>query len=158
MDDLIVRPARPAEAPLLSQLAFESKAHWGYDAEFMRACREELTISEEELDREPSHVAEIAGQAVGFYALAHLNEEEIELEYLFVDPRVIGQGIGRCLLEHAKQIAAELGYRDLVIVGDPHAEGFYVRLGARRVGTKPSASIPGRRLPLFELALARKDT
>lgn len=57
--DPIIRPASRAEASLLSQLAFESKAYWGYDADFMVACREELTVTEEELDREPSYVAEV---------------------------------------------------------------------------------------------------
>jgi len=34
---------------LLSNLAFRSKAHWGYSDEFMAACRDELTYSSEKI-------------------------------------------------------------------------------------------------------------
>ena len=37
MATLSIREARPDEAELLSELAFRSKAHWGYDAEFLEA-------------------------------------------------------------------------------------------------------------------------
>ena len=33
------------EADRLSDLAFRSKAHWGYSPEFMEACREELRVA-----------------------------------------------------------------------------------------------------------------
>ncbi len=41
----------------------------------------------------------------------------------------------------------------LSIQSDPHAEGFYLRLGARRTGEAPSQSIPGRLLPMLEFDL-----
>jgi hypothetical protein len=34
-----IRPARPDEATDLSALAMRSKAYWGYDDDFLRACR-----------------------------------------------------------------------------------------------------------------------
>jgi hypothetical protein len=40
-----------------------------------------------------------------------------------------------------------------VIQGDPNAMGFHRACGPRSVGSKPSASIAGRRLPLLELRL-----
>jgi hypothetical protein len=39
-----IRPARPDEAGAISALALRSKGHWGYDAAFLAACRENLTI------------------------------------------------------------------------------------------------------------------
>jgi hypothetical protein len=45
------------------------------------------------------------------------------------------------------------GFRVLEIQGDPNAARFYERVGARRIGERESASVPGRMLPLFELAV-----
>jgi len=47
-----IRPARREECGLLTELALRSKAVWGYDAAFMEACREELTIRREMFDSE----------------------------------------------------------------------------------------------------------
>jgi len=77
------------------------------------------------------------------------------LGHLFVEPEEIGRGHGRALLSHARDEARRRGYRVLVIQGDPNAARFYEACGARRVGEKGSASIPGRLLPLFELDLSR---
>ena len=46
------------------------------------------------------------------------------------------------------------GYRVLVIQGDPHAATFDHACGAKQIGAKVSASIPGRMLPLLEIELA----
>ncbi len=56
-----VRPARPGEAPRLSQLALRSKAYWGYDAEFLDRCRGELEVRSEQL-------AALRANAVQFYS------------------------------------------------------------------------------------------
>lgn len=44
-----IRRARPDEAGALSELALQSKAHWGYDPRFLEACREDPTLSPEAL-------------------------------------------------------------------------------------------------------------
>jgi hypothetical protein len=46
-----VRPARPGEAAGLTGLCLRSKAHWGYDAAFMRLCVPSLTVKEEAIKR-----------------------------------------------------------------------------------------------------------
>jgi GNAT superfamily N-acetyltransferase len=103
------RPARVDECELLSDLAFRSKAVWGYPV--------------------------------------------VELGHLFIEPGLVRRGHGRRLLERAARTAHVLGFRTLRIQGDPNAEPFYQSLGARKVGTQRSASIPGRELPVFELEL-----
>jgi predicted N-acetyltransferase YhbS len=78
----------------------------------------------------------------------------IELAFLFVEPEVIGRGCGAILVGHARETARSLGFEALVIQGDPHAAGFYEAMGAVRVGTTESGSVPGRRLPVYRIALA----
>ena len=43
-------------------------------------------------------------------------------------------GVGRALFDHALDRAAALGAETLGIEADPNAEGFYLRMGATRVG------------------------
>lgn len=66
---------------------------------------------------------------------------------MFVEPQVIGQGIGRLLFEHTIAAGRELGFAQLTIDADPNAEPFYRSMGAVRIGNVPSGSILGRVLP-----------
>jgi len=147
----MIRAARATDAEVLSQLAFSSKAYWGYSAEFMDACREELSISDHDIGRQPTYVLEDGHRVIGFYSLLSLDADRVELGHLFVHPDEISRGHGRRLLEHAASEARRRGRHVLVIQGDPNAVAFYERCGAVRIGASASASIPGRSLPLFEL-------
>ena len=151
--DRSIRPASHHEAKLLSELACRSKAYWGYSKHFMQACREELTLSPTYIKKHTTFVIAAGQRIKGFYALEQLSPDEIELGYLFVDPSSIRSGYGRKLMVHALRMARKLGYRRMVIQGDPNAEPFYRAFGATFAGTKPSASIPGRELPVFHLEL-----
>jgi GNAT superfamily N-acetyltransferase len=149
----LIRRARPDEAAFLSGLAFRSKAHWGYPESFMDACRRELTLSSVYLAGHPAFVLEDAQTPIGFYTLERLSDAAVELGYLFVEPACIGLGYGRRLMDHAREYARSLGYRTMLIQGDPHAVPFYRAVGGRVVGLKESASIPGRTLPLVRIDL-----
>jgi GNAT superfamily N-acetyltransferase len=155
LKDNPIRAARVDEAGLLSDLALRSKAHWGYSPEFIERCREELTYDEEQLRCEDMRffVVENDQRIVGFYALKLLGANEIELEAMFVEPSLIGQGFGRLLMEHAKLVGVELGAKQLIVQSDPYAERFYKAAGGVVTGTRESASIPGRYLPTLAIDL-----
>ena len=96
-----IRQALPSEVEYLSELAFRSKAYWGYSDQFMKACLEELTVDECYIENNPTFVIEAAGNAVGFYSLERISAAEVELSLLFVEPDFIGKGYGRKLITHA---------------------------------------------------------
>jgi N-acetylglutamate synthase-like GNAT family acetyltransferase len=150
--DVTVRPARPAEAEALTELVMRSKAHWGYSEEFMESCRAELTIRDDEVIPSRMTVAEAEGRVV---AVATLEGEppEGELGSLFVDPDMIGKGVGRRLLQHMLETARGVGIRTVVLDADPNAEPFYEAMGFVRVGVVPSGSIPGRTLNRYAFDL-----
>jgi GNAT superfamily N-acetyltransferase len=155
---MTIRPARADEAARLSDLAMRSKAHWRYPADFLVRCRAELSVAPEDVERRPVFVAVDGDAPVGFCTLVPLAGDRGDLGDRYVEPPVIGRGVGRVLVTLAGRQAARLGYETLVIASDPHAVGFSETCGARRVGETASASIPGRSLPLFELGLrARSD-
>lgn len=153
--EIFIRNAQANDADQLTQLAIRSKAYWGYSDEFMAACHEELTVSPDKINNKTFHhfVAESNNNILGYYALEFLDNYAFELEALFVEPNFIGQGVGRKLINHAKQLAMVLGGKTLLIQGDPNAKHFYLAAGGRQTGEKESASIARRYLPVFEIAL-----
>jgi GNAT superfamily N-acetyltransferase len=154
MRSVTLRPARPDEAAALTELAVQSKAHWGYSTEFIDACRDELTVEREHLDAGLVVVAELDGVIAGFSTL--VGEPPVaEIEALFVEPAHIGTGagVGTMLFRALCATARDRRCTRLLIEAEPFAAGFYEHLGAVRIGERASGSIPGRTLPLFELAL-----
>lgn len=151
-----LRRAGPGDAEALSSLAFRSKASWGYDIDFMKRCRDELTYTEEKIEapRFQIQVCEIDDEPVGFYALEIRSETDAELEGLFVKADMLRKGIGNLLIEHLRSEAGRLGIRTITIQGDPNAEEFYTSIGAKPAGYRESASISGRFLPIFKLAIS----
>jgi GNAT superfamily N-acetyltransferase len=155
MTDIKIRTARPAEADALSALCLRSKAHWGYGEEFMARSRAALTISPEFIATGRVFVAEPEGCApLGVASVAPLAADGVyDLVHLFIEPSAMLGGVGRRLFEAAANKAKADGARRLVIQSDPHAVGFYRRLGATDAGEAPSDSVPGRMLPMLHLEL-----
>jgi GNAT superfamily N-acetyltransferase len=148
----VLRAARPDEAGVLSELALRSKAYWGYDQDFLDACRAELTFRPDDVSARRMVVAESAGQVLGFYSLDG-QPPQGELGNLWLDPVSIGAGLGRRLWQHALEVARGSGFTQLRIEADPYAEGFYLAMGAQPAGSTPSGSIAGRTLPLLVMHL-----
>jgi GNAT superfamily N-acetyltransferase len=125
--------ARPGDTEALTRISFAAKRHWGYPESWIERWRETLTITPEFIHHNEVYAAIIEEKVVGFYALAG-EARKIELEHLWVLPEFIGTGVGRALFDHAVRRAAALGAEVVNIESDPNAEGFYRRMGARRVG------------------------
>lgn len=147
-----IRAGEAAEAAALTELALRSKGHWEYDAEFLAACREELTVRPADVAARRTAVAEEDGRILGFTTLDG-EPPKGALGMMFVEPDTIGRGVGRRLFAHTMDEARRLGFTRLTIDADPNAEPFYRAMGAVRIGSIPSGSVPGRELPLLEVAL-----
>jgi GNAT superfamily N-acetyltransferase len=144
----LIRHALPGEAAALTDLALRSKAHWGYDEEFLESCRADLTLAPGYIAASPVFVLEEDGARAGFYGLLG-SLPAARLEYLFVEPAWIGRGFGERLWRHAVETATAAGFTELEIESDPGAEGFYLAMGARRIGEAASLARPGRKLPIL---------
>ena len=142
-----IRPARPDEARRLTEIATAAKRHWGYPEAWLAAWRDGLTFTPAFVAAHRVWVA-VDGVPVACSALVGT-----ELEHLWVEPSQMGRGIGRALFEHAAQAARDGGETDVWITSDPHAEAFYLRMGAERVG-HVRADVCGERRALPRLRLA----
>ena len=156
--DVTIRRAYPAEADALNGLIMRSKAHWGYDSALLEAWRSGLTLDPATIADHPVYCAEdtTTGALTGVSHLYPLNDEEVYLDHLFVEPATMGKGIGAALWRHALSWATSHGAHAIVFDADPHARPFYERMGAVVVGWHESTIVPGRYLPQMRYDLPRR--
>jgi N-acetylglutamate synthase-like GNAT family acetyltransferase len=131
--DVQIRRATPDEADVLTEIAHAAKRHWGYPENWIEHWNADLTITPEFIAKHEMYVAMIDEEVVGCCALV-FSEALAELEHMWIRPQHMGTGVGRALFLHAKERAANLEIAVLEISADPNAEGFYERMGARRIG------------------------
>ena len=147
-----IRRALESEAPALSALALEAKQYWPYSPEDIERWRPLLAVTAADIAANPTFVAELDDEVVGFYLLVP-DPKAWVLEQLWVSPSVARRGIGKALVSHAITTARRAGVSSIVIDADPNAEPFYVACGAVREGViaAPIASHPARVRPQLSL-------
>jgi GNAT superfamily N-acetyltransferase len=129
---MIIRPALTTETEALTAIAQDAKRYWGYPENWLKAWQDDLTIRPDFVENNPVYVAEEAGIVLGFYALI-LGSDKAELDHLWVAPAHIGSGVGKALFLHAMQYAAGQQVSEVEISSDPHALGFYQKMGAHQI-------------------------
>ena len=132
-----VRLAKPEEAGALTDLAHESKRHWGYPENWISHWKEALTITPEYIAANQVFVAEDDDRIIGFYALV-VSGDRAELDHMWVSPDHLGTGVGKALFVHAMRAAKGQSLSEVEILSDPNAEGFYQKMGAYRTGESVS--------------------
>jgi GNAT superfamily N-acetyltransferase len=143
------RKAKPTEGGLLTELALRSKAHWPYSEDYLKKCRGPLTVDAESIATSQVYVMERQGRILGFHSLFH-KEEKTWLENIWLEPDSIGKGFGKALFEHAASVAKGLGWIPFLIVVDPFAMKFYMKMGCKHVGFQESQVYKNLYLPLLE--------
>ena len=147
----MIQQASTEHADTLTQIALEAKRHWGYPEDWIKHWESDLTITPEFIKNNHVYVAEYDGEIRGFYALCEV-DDKAELEHIWVRPSFIGTGIGKELFLDAMERAARLNVSEVELSADPNAEGFYQRMGARKIGEVDS-EIDGqtRKLPRMKI-------
>lgn len=148
-----IRRIDPAQANDLSKIAFAAKAHWGYPERWMDMWIPQLTFNSAYFVEYESWAAFDEAKPVAFYTWEE-RRGNAWLENLWVVPEYMGQGIGKKLFLHAAEESRRRGYRRLQLEADPHAVGFYERMGMYKISER-SYEIDGhlRVLPTMELRL-----
>jgi len=152
LNSIRFRPARDEECPALSDMMLKSKAHWDYDADFIEACRADLTITPGWLRENAGFVAEREDTVVGFFGIS-IEGETAHVEHFFVERDAIGSGVGKVMWTEYLRQARLRKTRRIEIEAEPHAEAFYRHMGAVTIGECPSTVFAGRMLPLMEVTL-----
>lgn len=121
--------ASPKDTKLLAILEIRSESYWGYGSDFMDKFKKIYLITEEFISNNPTYILMDDETIIGFYGLL-LNDDEVSLEYLFIEPMYIGKGYGKMLWNHALEECKKLGVKEFTIITSPDARGFYLGLGA----------------------------
>ena len=137
--------AAPSDADTLTRIAHAAKRHWGYPERWITLWRNDLTLTPDFISSNEVFAAKSGEELIGFYALT-FDGDKAELEHFWVRPDHIGQGAGRKLFEHARSRAASMNAARIEIDSDPNAEGFYLKMGARRMGEVVSEIEGSRRV------------
>ncbi|MDM5238651.1 GNAT family N-acetyltransferase [Bacillus cereus] len=142
-----IREALLRDANELSELALYSKATWNYSEEFILACKEDLTITEEYIKNNFVYVLENENTKIGFFSFLR---SENALDFLYIHPRYKGKGYGKILWKFVIEQANELRIKSFTIDSDPNAKGYYLKMGAKLIGETPSTVFKDRLLPLLQ--------
>jgi GNAT superfamily N-acetyltransferase len=145
-----IQPAWPQEENELSDLAFRSKASWGYNSEILNDWKEFLTVKKAKIEQGWVFVLRVENKVHGFYVF-NPEKQEPHLSFLFIDPGSFRRGYGKALFKNAVQFAHSKGWSSFLICSDPPAQGFYERMGAVPMGFFPSPSIQEGFLPVLRM-------
>ncbi len=160
--DVEIEIAVGDDSYVLSEIAFNAKRHWNYPEDYFRIWKDELTVTPGYLSKNRVYKAQFQDEILGFcsiyenesdfYSGEILVQQGFWLEHVFIKPDFHGRGIGRLLVNHAKEFCRQQGISSLLIFVDPFATGFYKKLGAKFLYDSKS-SIPNRTIPVYELKI-----
>src|SRR4051794_30144407 len=127
---MVIRTARSADGDALAAVHRRSSYVWDEDREQLDAHPEIFGVAPDLLEAGHVRVAALPdGTVVGFATVRLLTAGSCEVEDLFVEPEVMGRGIGRALIEDAAVRAATAGCKVMSVVGAERTRGFYERVG-----------------------------
>lgn len=155
----MIRDATVEDSKRLTELSFAAKRHWNYPAEYYERWAEELTITAAYISGNLVRCKVIDTRVEGFYSVLSISrhitfssgfmEPGDWLDHMFINPEHHRRGIGREFFADLDALIEQGKVRPPVrILVDPHAAGFYEKMGAMKFRVSGS-SIPGREIPVY---------
>lgn len=151
---IIIYIATIQDVQKLNELAFASKASWGYPKHYLKIWKNEIMVDIELIQKNRIYKAiDDKNTLVGFYGLKG-DPPMLELEGFWIKPEEMGKGIGKMLFQHMRQEACFLKAQFVRWDSDPNACPFYLHMKAKQVGKK-EYMLDGKKrvLPIMELKL-----
>jgi GNAT superfamily N-acetyltransferase len=143
MEKFLIRPAVISERKELEDLQRRASLTNIGDRDALLAHPDAIELPPEQIAAGAVFVCEQNGVIAGFAALLPRDDGGAELDALFVEPSLRRRGIARSLVEHCAEVARSHGSTFLHVVGNPHAEDFYIACGFQLTGTAETRFGPG---------------
>jgi len=150
---LKLKQIKKEDLPAANALIRASKSFWDYPKEYLEAAFPLLQISEEHLKDQSYWGLMNENEFIGIFSFSE-SLDDVLLDHFWISPEYIGKGQGRILWNHAALLAMERGYMEFKIFSDPPAEPFYLKMGARKIGEKPSRISSGPVFPILRYVVA----
>ncbi|MEJ0005895.1 MAG: GNAT family N-acetyltransferase [Steroidobacteraceae bacterium] len=136
-----------ASLPSVNSLIASSKAHWTWPIDYLERALVLHVLNADYLRKNDAfNVLGLRNELVGFFSLL-VSDGRIMLDNLWVIPDQIGHGVGRRACQYVFELARERGQKEVWVLPDPPAEGFYLRLGFTDTGERVQSRVPGG--PIF---------
>jgi ribosomal protein S18 acetylase RimI-like enzyme len=145
----LIRNARAEEAYALESLQRRASDVWAENRAPLAAHPDAIAAPHQAIAEGRVRVAvDASGRRLGFSVVLSVEDGRCELDDLFVEPEVMGMGVGRVLVDDFAMRAAAGGASYVDVVANPNAQGFYSRLGfeitgetATRFGNAPHMTL-----------------
>jgi GNAT superfamily N-acetyltransferase len=134
MSDTVIRLALQGERSSLEALQWRASLANTGDRDALLANPDAIALPVDQIVDGNVLVAEREGVIIGFAAVLSRPDADTELDALFVEPTLWKGGVGRLLVDRCADLARRRASRILHVVGNPHAEGFYVACGFHATG------------------------
>ncbi len=156
------RKAEETEAAALTKIGLLSKQYWQDTKEYLPVFEKELTITPYYIRRNAVFIIETieTKTPVGYFSITEIPHDlqsataliphGFWLEHFYILPEHIKKGVGRQAISFLKSYCKQYGIPFLYLFSDPHAKGFYDKMGAVYLENSFSP-IEGRRVPLYRL-------
>lgn len=135
----------------LSNLTMRSKAIWGYSSSQLLEWKDDLTLTEFYFKEFDVFGIVKHDRILGYYSFQY-QQHQCYLDMVFVEPRDFKKGIGKILMEDFHARIKTTNLKSIYLYADPNAEPFYLKMGYKTTGQKPS-SIKDRTLPIMTFEL-----
>jgi GNAT superfamily N-acetyltransferase len=132
---MTIRVATMSEHAALEAVQRRASLNNPGDRDAILANPDAIELPREQIDAGHVFVADRDGVIAGFAAVVPRATPEMDLDALFVEPHLWGQGVGRLLIEHCADFSRRQGKTALHVIGNPHAAGFYRACGFEMHGT-----------------------
>lgn len=148
-DEITFVPARESSLDDVNRLIARSKAYWDWPEEYLsRAIPLHRVTSSYLSSNRCFEVVTQDGALVAFLSVIE-SEGRATIDNLWVVPEHIRCGIGTTALHFVFELARAHGWRQLWVVPDPPAEGFYRAFGFSDTGERVPSRVSGG--PVFSV-------
>jgi len=131
---LRIRPASLADHSALEALQLRASLSNPGDRQAMLDHPDAACLPIEQIESGTVFVAVSEESILGFAAMYRRDDRDMQLDGLFVDPSHQKLGIGALLVEHCAAAAQTASALAIHVIGNPHAELFYLKCGFVRSG------------------------
>ncbi|MEC4050528.1 GNAT family N-acetyltransferase [Flavobacterium sp. SUN046] len=146
-----IEKANTEDHILLTEITKKSKAYWGYSEEQLVLWNENLTLSKNYIQNNPTYKLLKNNNIIAYYSYL-LQDENVKLDNLFVLPEHIGKGYGKLLINDFLHRMKVENHNKIILDADPNSEKFYLKMGFKKIGQFES-DIKNRFMPIMEIIL-----
>ncbi len=130
----VIRLGMLADYPAVAAVFRRASLFNDGDRDNLLAHPQHLVFQPDGLKQGRTYVAEEHGSVIGFASWVK-TADTVDLEDLFVEPTWMRQGVATALVAHIVDVLRPQGVSCLEVTANPHALGFYRRVGFHDIGT-----------------------